>query len=237
MPTILTNCILEPANHLTRDRTVTTAVFNSPTGDVASVVEAAFDRWERFFNTAHDGTVAVCTYISSTMARTAGNCLLRAYELDTAGIAGGPLGSPVGTRTWTLGAVGAGTSPYPHEVAACVSFHADVTDVPQEDVTGRPASRRRGRFYVGPLNSSSGAASPDGMWRLSPAFIASLAAAATFLAVPDPLEPADSSNLMVWSRKDQSVRLIQGGHVDNEFDTQRRRGLDSSSRTLWTALG
>lgn len=233
MALILATAILEPGNHIPADRVTMSAVFDEDGTDNATTALHVFDRWERFFNVAHNGQQLVCSLVGSSIDRTAGACQLKAYALDDFKLAGAPLGSPVASRNWTMGARAAGASDYPEECAICVSFHASTVDVPEEAALGRPAARRRGRFYFGPL-ASAGSLGADGMFHVAAQPIAALSASAKFLAVPDPTIPADNAFLQVWSRSDGVVRPVVGGHVDNEFDTQRRRGLKATSRTLWT---
>lgn len=226
---------LEPANHLAADRVSVSAVFRSP-GDLTTTAEIAdmsMDRLERFFNVGHGGQGAVSSFISSAIDRTAGASTMSAYDVQNSLSGTLPLGSPVATRTWTLGAVGASGNDLPHEVCMVCSFHADTTNALEESGITRPAARRRGRMFVGPLHNAIGVGT-DSMPRPLPALVSSLVEASRFLASPDPAEPLDDAILQVWSRTDAQVRDVVGGHVDNEFDTQRRRGMEATARTVWT---
>jgi hypothetical protein len=40
---------------------------------------------------------------------------------------------------------------------------------------------------------------------------------------------------VVWSEADQDAGSVFDGWIDNAFDTQRRRGVQASSRTTWVA--
>jgi hypothetical protein len=145
-------------------------------------------------------------------------------------------GSPVQTALWTLGPTASaspGNLALPREVALCGSFHGDLSGVAEEGAGDtRPRARRRGRIYVGPLNvaatdstngSANGGALPSGFFigRLAAAF-----AEFTAAAIED-----EGGRWVVASRADNAVYPVTAGWVDNEFDTQRRRGLDPSART------
>lgn len=115
--------------------------------------------------------------------------------------------------------------PLPGEVALCLSFQG-------EKVSGLPQARRRGRIYVGRLDkdcSTSG--------RPSSALVTNLkSAGAALLAASD---AAPDWSWHVYSPTQQQTSggwlstAVENGWVDNAFDTQRRRGLAPTSRTLW----
>lgn len=224
MGAIYTVVSLEPKSHLVKDKVDFTASFSSPTLAATAVAPIVKTRWQTFLTNTG-------TYIGSSIDRTALSSHITAYELDDLVLAGGPLGSPMYASTLTVGARISGGEDYPQEAAVCCSFHASTTDVLEEDPTGRPAARRRGRFFFGPLASASENGS-DGMVRVKAALIASLVTQMGNLAG----SPTDDVDMVVWSRKDGVLRTVVGGHVDNEFDTQRRRGMKPSARTTWSML-
>lgn len=91
-----------------------------------------------------------------------------------------------------------------------------------------PVTRsRRGRVYIGPLNANvrddATTAVPT---RPSGAVQTSLAtyAGALLTARPD---------WCIWSPTTSIMVPVVGGHIDNAFDTQRRRGPVTTARTLW----
>jgi hypothetical protein len=43
------------------------------------------------------------------------------------------------------------------------------------------------------------------------------------------------AELCVWSQVDQFAVEVDNGWIDNAFDTQRRRGQQVSTKTLWNA--
>lgn len=108
----------------------------------------------------------------------------------------------------------------PDEVAICLSFQGQRT-------AGLPQARRRGRIYFGPLRTTAATGN-----RPSTTLISTLAtAAATFGAQVSALGAGYAWG--VWSPSDQELVEISDGWVDNAFDTQRRRGVATTSRTTF----
>jgi hypothetical protein len=128
--------------------------------------------------------------------------------------------APVIEYSWNLTGNPGGT-PMPPEVAICLSYQA-------AKISGVPQARRRGRVFIGPLNTS--AMGTDG--RPATAFINALVGAADALKDPAGAPDWDWST---WSSFDPTVStVIDNGWVDNEFDTQRRRGRKYTTRTTFT---
>lgn len=115
----------------------------------------------------------------------------------------------------------------PHEVAICLSYQA-------ERESGQNQARRRGRVYLGPFASAANNTS-DG--RPATALVTALGVAARALLVAS--NSAPNSQWVVWSRTAPSpanTSAVDNGWIDNAFDTQRRRGMVASSRTVFNAL-
>lgn len=110
----------------------------------------------------------------------------------------------------------------PTEVAICTSFRGNY-------ISGTPNARRRGRIYVGPLTQAC--LGDDGR----PATTArDTIAEATEGLVNALLDYEDGiRQLVVYSRVDNQASNVTQGWVDNEFDTQRRRGRRATARTRW----
>lgn len=108
----------------------------------------------------------------------------------------------------------------PLDVALCFSFEA-------EQESGIPQARRRNRKYIGPLDT--GTLSSGG--RPSLALLGIVAAAGRDLLRAS--NAAASWTWKVWSTTLQAGYDVRGGWVDDEFDTQRRRGMAPSYRELW----
>jgi len=103
----------------------------------------------------------------------------------------------------------------PHEVALCLSFREAI-------VSGRNRARGRGRVYLGPWKKSDLDMRPGTLCGVV------TAAAAALLTATD-------SNLSwdVYSRADDESKAIVAGWCDNEWDTQRSRGLTADTRSLF----
>lgn len=206
---------------------------NATVPEIASCIT----EFGNFYDTAGGvGQVAaVGTYISEVIQRTANGCTIYAYE--TSDLTGQTdFGSPVGSGTFTMPNATNGTQ-YPEEVCVALSMHGDLTDIPQTEpnptpppATIRPAARRRGRIYVGPLGASAGT---DGAQSVRPSatFMADLGKA--FAKFCNEVLLQTSGNVCVWSKADGAWYAVVGGFVDNAWDTQRRRGLSASARTAW----
>lgn len=119
-------------------------------------------------------------------------------------------------------AIVAGSAMLPAECAICVSFQA-VT------LAGAPQSRRRGRVFIGPLNSSVNDTSTG---RPDTTQVTTLQNAADALVTTS--KGAAEWYWEVWSQANLSGREVDNGWIDNAFDTQRRRGLRPTSRVLFS---
>jgi len=120
-----------------------------------------------------------------------------------------------------------GAGQLPCEVAVVLSYHA-------APVSGVNNGRLRNRIYLGGfthaiINSGSASTFPT----VANATTGAIATAA------DTLHAANDAGLQ-WVVMSKATGLaitsqISGGWVDNEPDTQRRRGVRSTLRQLWTA--
>lgn len=150
-------------------------------------------------------------------------------------------GSPIATDTWAIFSPAAGGISLPSEVACCLSMNADLTNVPEEapddpdaDIAPeRPASRRRGRLYIGPLQAQANdGATPA---RPSAEFQTHLRNFGNKLANPtNPILTAVAAELVVKSASGfagASFPVIRVS-TDNAWDTQRRRGRRATNRTF-----
>lgn len=110
----------------------------------------------------------------------------------------------------------------PNEVCIVSSFEAD-------QVAGINQATRRGRVFLGPLAIG---ALPNG-GRVSPATQSLIATSFDTFSGKQDTAGFTGWQWMVYSRKRDEMARVTNGHVDNAFDTQRRRGLESSVRTTW----
>ena len=112
-------------------------------------------------------------------------------------------------------------SSLPLEVALVLSFQA-------APVSGSPAARRRGRLYIGPLGQN---ALSNTTGRPTTGLIDAMATAAAALRLAS--DATADWSWAVWSGVDSAAREVFRGWVDNDFDTQRRRGQQATARTAW----
>lgn len=109
----------------------------------------------------------------------------------------------------------------PAENSLCLSFQG-------QRVSGESQARRRGRIYLGPLGYSGA----EDWARPSAGLISLLATAGdTLLAASD---AQLHWNWAVWSTVNAEMTVVTDGWVDNAWDTQRRRGLEYTSRSTFT---
>lgn len=114
---------------------------------------------------------------------------------------------------------------FPPEVAVCLSYHANYD-------FGVNKARRRGRLYLGPVDTSfaGGFTSDTVVPFIVDSFRQQLCDAARDVVAA----PGDAV-WSVYSRTSGAAYTVVGGWVDEEFDTQRRRGIASTIRTSWSA--
>ena len=126
---------------------------------------------------------------------------------------------PVREATWNF-SVAPNGNPLPSEASICLSFQGQRN-------TGQPQARKRGRVYLGPLDTSTLA--NDG--RPDSTFTAAIAAAAGNLLADS--QAAANWKWQVFSSVNGTGVDVVDGWVDNSFDTQRRRGLAWTQRATF----
>lgn len=125
---------------------------------------------------------------------------------------------PIYQESWTFSAAPSGTA-LPSEMAVALSFQAD-------KVSGLSQARRRGRVFIGPLNITANSSG-----RPLAALRAFMQTGATVLVDAS----ADSDwTWVVFSRVNVDASPVTNGWIDDAFDVQRRRGLEWTSRNVWT---
>jgi len=131
--------------------------------------------------------------------------------------------APILTRDWDAsGHAGSSSKNLPDEVALCLSYHA-------AGASGIPIARRRGRVYIGPFSDNALRTGEGVSSESAPAvaLMECIVDAATQLR-----SVADGANWTwsVFSPTNEGAAEIVGWHVDNAWDTQRRRGNRPTSR-------
>jgi len=202
------------------------------TDPVSTDFDNANGRISGFFNTVASGaTNKTGAYISGSMDRTTDHCGTEFYEVGS-----GPgffTGPPVATRTFTLPAPYTGAKPLPQQLAACISFHADLTGVSEHGPGGtRPAARRRGRVYFGPLNDIALQEGSGGIGAQTIATVVFTDLAKAFGVLKTNLA-TDNWTLSVFSRVDGLAYQVVGGYCDDAWDVQRRRKQITTGRVTF----
>lgn len=118
-----------------------------------------------------------------------------------------------------------GVSVVPTEAAAVLSFQG-------LRVSGTPQARRRGRVYLGGLSSACMVSSSAAQFpNLSGSFVANIASMADTnllnMGIPN-------LSWAVWSPTTGLTTVVNDGWVDNSPDTQRRRSVAPTTRTVWS---
>ena len=126
---------------------------------------------------------------------------------------------PVYTSRFTRAGTG---TPLPSEVSICSSIAASAP-------AGQRPARRRGRVFLGPLNINTGEV-VGGYLRPKAATMNNIANATETL---NAFLQGINWRLCVWSRADNTLFPVVRGWVNNEYDTQRRRGPEATARQIW----
>lgn len=184
-------------------------------GTYSADAATAVTKVAEFYNGLGVGqTNSIAGYLSSWVNRTAE---IRTYDLTTAKPRV-PTITPLELNPYLS------DNGLPEEVALVTTFY------------GSPpiTRRRRGRLYIGPLNSNTSVinfgnqAAPSAP---NPVIIGDLRIATQTLAAIDSVQWCIRSTL-----PSENFVPVAGGYVDNAFDTQRRRGPDATTRSVWTNI-
>lgn len=245
MVMVLAAVHIPDVNGIPADDSVNTFSFDGgPAATVADCLSFFDAPLQKFYNDVTVGST-IGEFLAGNIDRGANKCFIEWYQLAGLGVTDRtvtlPLGAPVGRTTFTMHAIVGTTTDLPRECAAVLSLHADLSGL-AESVPGgvsgpkgdtHPAARRRGRIYLGPLNSAALGAGTNGPG-LAAAFRTAATAAAHDLAHTAAAAGSGDASWCVWSRTTHKLFPITGGFMDDAFDTQRRRGIGASTRTLWT---
>lgn len=184
-----------------------------------------------FYTTVVTGQAhSIDTYLSNFLDRTH-PARLQIYNVSGY-LTGAPTFDFVTTTTFFLNAAREGGD-LPLEVA-CVSSMLG-TEPYESDPFPAPVRRRRGRIYLGPLNSTAANEETDGRPDIDLGFRSDIATAMENLKLTIDAITTDSlaPRLVVWSRVGPGLSVVTEGHINNEWDTQRRRGSGETARTVW----
>lgn len=141
------------------------------------------------------------------------------------------LSLPEGEReptTYTLELATTSVTPnFPEEVAVCLSLAGAPPVTP----------RRRGRLFFGPLVADSDVVVYGNA--TTPTRVNITSAQSVGVTLAERAETLASSELFNWCIRSvtpsENFVAIVAGHVDDAFDTIRKRGPDTSARLTWAA--
>lgn len=210
-------------SHLPRDVAVNTlfllAVDGTSMDDIATALAVTVNR---MYNVGSDGaTNPLGAYMSNVIDRDL--CHVSIYD---------PLLAP-GSRPPHNHAFGVAAATdagdMPLQTALCVTMVGANPSV--SAATDVPIKRRRGRNFTGPFNAVVlGSDGAGGVGRPSSQLQADLVAAYNDL-LGNQILGAGGQGVAILSPTEGDATIVGSGWVDNEWDTQRRRGVDPTVRT------
>lgn len=232
MATYRTTNAFHSVTGLPQDDCLTTYHWETDEGAYSAVTAAALNghvaaAWE---TVNPPGTSKPSTWISPEISR------VIKPTCKTYGISGG---SPLAVNDWLAMTASSFDQGMPSEVAMCLSYNADLTgileeapDDPDADTRPeRPAARRRGRIYVGPLILTCATAT-EPVRPVSTLMNDLLGLGVGLATISDPTLTAVNARWVVHSDSGFAGANyeITRVSVDDAFDTQRRRGVDRGTR-------
>lgn len=218
MPLIRCQAVLPYTTNIPRDVITNTLYFGSPNGVSLSTSADTLQPVIRDFYLDAYATLGFAPWIAKSTAS------IRFYDLAD------PEPRQPEIRTMDLSTITTVNTLLPTEVSVVLSFHGAPT-------SGVPAARQRGRIYLGGLTNTVLQTAPTtGTFpTVNPTFINDVRDAAVAMVnnVTDP-----QHTWVVYSRATGGLTPwydVVGGWIDNTPDTQRRRGVEATSRTTWAA--
>lgn len=174
---------------------------------------------------------ALSNYLGQTIKRATTN----AHRVELAQVNQGGAGEAddvvtklLATRFFTIGNVASNDLPLPPQAAAALSFRGDITGLAEEESGGlvRPASRRRGRVFIGPLKSNVMDQETSSLVPIfTGAFVTSLLNQYQTLSAAF---AAAGVNHIVYSRASAGAYKVVQVSADYRPDTVRRRATRSN---------
>lgn len=219
---LLIRTVMTSFTGLVEDQVVNDFALRSVGISDAAAIAAADAMMQEFWREDDSAGNSVGEYISNFVDRGATH-EIQVYRIQ----ADGSLDSPIGTSAWLGPKAALSTSGQATEVQGVLSFHADLSGVLEESGATRPRARRRGRLYIGPLNNQA-------IDETTPPYFLSDEFRFCLQSAGSRLISLYGGGWSVWSRADGTLRSVVGGWTDNAPDTQRRRGVTSTSRTTFS---
>jgi hypothetical protein len=201
-------------NGLSEDIVVNTFHLGQP-GDGPRLSPALdVGRFNDFYNEVQPSGYSIASFLGYTLSRASNAHLMTFVDLDEPSPR-----VPYADSLWTLSAASSSGSLLPEEVAVALSWTGD-------PVSGVPMARRRGRTFLGPLNSFVVFNAGQGISRPWLTFRQTIKEAA------EDLISAFTGDLVVYSKTSvpAAATPITGGWIDDAFDTIRSRGPSPTSK-------
>lgn len=223
MPIYRAQVTLNRRSGIPRDAVTNSWTFLTDSPNAEAVAGSVTTQLELFY-------AAIRSFLSNTLSQEVNANRVKLYRL-TPGQAGPQddvLGPPLAQRSWSMGPTATGSAAA--ELAVALSFNADIFGISEEQGTSRPANRRRGRVFIGPLGDNTGVPEPTtNELRPSDGFRNSiLDAVMTMNANLAAIAPAIIH--VAYSAMDNVTRPIVRYSVDNAYDVQRRRGVRPTNK-------
>lgn len=204
MPDFITTAIIKTADNVAANYATNTFHFNA---DDLTALQLAHNNLVTFYT-------SIDTNMSDVVNLGVGGLEIVSYDFDDP--------KPRAPVLRTLGTLaGVSINGLPREVALCMSFQGT-------RLAGVPQARRRGRIYIPFLQETAN----DGDGRPTTTLVNSVVAAGQVLL--NSSDAAPTWTWEIWSAAGPGFTTVTDGWVDNEWDTQRRRGRRATSRTTFT---
>ena len=196
---------------------------------LAAATAATNTALENFYNVA-SGSEPIAWYLSPFIDRSHAYITQSNLSSNALGSGGGAVTyTPVASEPFVLGAPG-GHTPLPLEMAVVSSLRGMDT-FPSAPFPAK-ISRRRGRIYVGPFSTTVLAGTADVRPQVSSGARESIGLSTKTLC--EAIAAIDGAALVVWSKTERGCSIITEGYVNDEPDTQRRRGSGELARMTWS---
>jgi hypothetical protein len=215
---ILAQVVLKSDTGFPRDSIVNTFHFKiaDPTAAIPDVEADIATALASFYNDQHHtGINQIRWYLSSTLDNGTVQAQVKLYHMTDAHPR-----VPV-IWPWTLGASAGSDGGLPSECAVCISYKG----------TAPNPRRGYGRVFIGPLHSNAVLIEPPNI-HMNTGMVSALQWGARYLIDDGASSRATRGIWSVYSAADNALYPVTSAWIDNEFDTQRRRGHRATARTF-----
>lgn len=205
-----------------------TFFFHTTNGDLASLATYWAPKIIEFYNDGIDTEAPIASYLSPTIVRDECSLEFRSVNFET-----GVIGTLLNEQIFTLEDIVGDAPSLPNEVAFVLTIGTKETSA-----TTLQKARRRGRLYLGPLCADAMTAQNNVAAVPNASFMEAVVGAGERLAEWSWGVGAQSGieadgQWVVWSRTGETYGSVNGGWVDNAWDSQRRRGTEPTAKTTW----